>query len=84
MNTNKFLLIKKRQIEFRRLTGLTIEKFDELLEKLRPIYKIADAKRLFSNKQLIEDKRQPLQMKADRAKRIDSEYKRNRQTQCNI
>lgn len=52
MKTNRFKVLKKRPNTFRILTGLTIEKFQELLQTLTPLYNEAEERRLYkSNRQ---------------------------------
>jgi len=50
MKTNPLATIRKRQTLFRSLTGITQEKFDELLEKTTPLYEQEEAKRLHKEK----------------------------------
>lgn len=50
MKTNPLATIRKRQTLFRSLTGITQEKFDELLEKTTPLYEQEEAKRLHREK----------------------------------
>lgn len=52
MKTNPLVTIKKRQKLFRSLTGITIEKFNELLKQVTPLYEAAEAKRLFKSKKI--------------------------------
>jgi len=47
MKTSKSSVLKKRPSTFRRLTGLTVEKFDELLQNLTLLYNEAEEKRLY-------------------------------------
>lgn len=55
MKTSKSSVLKKRTNTFKRLTGLTVEKFDELLQNLTPLYNEAEKKRLYkSNRQRAE------------------------------
>ena len=52
MKANKSSVLKKHPKVFRHLTGLTVEKFEELLHTLNPIYNDAEEKRLYkSNRQ---------------------------------
>ncbi|MDF1498461.1 MAG: hypothetical protein P1P85_03880 [Patescibacteria group bacterium] len=49
MKNNKISMVsrlKKNSLHFRRLTGLSIEKFDEIMFKLKPLYEIFNLKRL--------------------------------------
>jgi hypothetical protein len=46
MKANPLATIKKRQTLFRSLTGLTLDKFNELLKKIEPLYEQAETKRL--------------------------------------
>ena len=48
MKTSKSSVLKKRPSTFRRLTGLTVEKFDELLQNLTLLYNEAEEKRLYT------------------------------------
>ena len=41
--------LKKHPKVFRHLTGLTVEKFEELLHTLNPIYNDAEEKRLYKS-----------------------------------
>lgn len=50
MKTNPLATIKKRQTLFRSLTGITQEKFDELVKKTTPLYEQAEEKRLYKAK----------------------------------
>jgi len=50
MKTNPLATIKKRQTLFRSLTGITQEKFDELVKKTTPLYEQAKEKRLYKAK----------------------------------
>src|SRR3990170_5031788 len=50
MKTNPLATIKKRQTLFRSLTGITQEKFDELLKKTTPLYEQEETKRLHREK----------------------------------
>lgn len=52
MKTNPLVTIKKRQRVFRSLTGITPEKFNELLKQVTPLYEAAEAKRLFKSKRI--------------------------------
>jgi len=55
MKTSKSSVLKKRSGTFRRLTGLTVEKFDELLQNLTLLYNESEEKRLYkSNRQRAE------------------------------
>lgn len=47
MKPHKSTVLKRRPETFRRLTGLTIEKFAELLHNLTPLYYEAEARRLY-------------------------------------
>jgi len=49
MKTNKSSVLKKRPSTFKRLTGLTVEKFDELLQSLTLLYNKAEGKRLYKH-----------------------------------
>jgi len=40
MKTNPLATIRKRQTLFRSLTGITQDKFDELLKRTTPLYSI--------------------------------------------
>jgi len=52
MKTNIFKVLKKRPNTFRKLTGLTVEKFEELLKTITPLYNKSEEKRLYkSNRQ---------------------------------
>ena len=50
MKTNPLAIIKKKQTLFRSLTGITQEKFDELVKKTTPLYEQAEEKRLYKAK----------------------------------
>jgi len=52
MKKNPLGTIKKRQRLFRSLTGITIEKFNELLKQVTPLYEAAETKRLFKSKRM--------------------------------
>ena len=47
MKKSKTSILRKRPKTFRKLTGLTVEKFDELLHALTPLYNKVEAKRLY-------------------------------------
>ncbi len=42
----KLSALRQHPKSFRRLTGLTVEKFDDLLEKVRPLFESTEKKRL--------------------------------------
>lgn len=45
MKTNPLSTIKKRQTLFRSLSGITVEKFDELVKEITPQYQRAEEKK---------------------------------------
>ena len=47
MKSNPYTTIKKRATLFRSLTGLTLDKYTELLKKIEPLYEQAESKRLY-------------------------------------
>ena len=47
MKANPYSVIRKRENLYRSLTGITIEKFEGLLEQIIPLYEKAEEKRLF-------------------------------------
>lgn len=50
MKSNPLSIIKKRPTLFRSLSGLPRDKFNELLQKIEPLYEQAETKRLFKEK----------------------------------
>lgn len=52
MKKNPLVTIKKKERLFRSLTGITAEKFNELLKQVTPFYEAAETERLFKSKRI--------------------------------